>query len=154
MPLSVGEIFDAIDDASWFTSSLLIDFIHEHIPVKSKILKPATVPYMNSQLRKVIYRRNLAQNKFCKYGSTHWQDNRIQRNKFVAMRKVFIAKYIHQKCSSHDMSFWFTVSPFMTDIKGIGIEIIFMLQENGRIVIDDKLLADILMIISVTSPLK
>ena len=70
------------------------------------------------------------------------------------MRKVSIAKYFPQKCSSHDMSFWSTVSPFMTDIKGMGIEIIFMLQENGRIVIDDKLLADILMIISVTSPLK
>ena len=45
MPLSVGEIFDDIDDLSRFTSSLLIDVINEHVPVKSKILKTATVPY-------------------------------------------------------------------------------------------------------------
>ena len=66
---------------TWFTSSLLIDVIHEHAPVKAKILKRASVPYMNPQPRKAIYRRNMARNKFRKYGSTYWEDNRIQRNK-------------------------------------------------------------------------
>ena len=115
VPFHVGEIFDDIDDLSWFTSSLLIDIINVHAPVKSKILKHASVPYMNSQLRKSIYRRNMTRNKFRKYGSTYWEDNRIQRNKVVAIRKASITKYFSQKCSSHDKSFWSTVSPIMND---------------------------------------
>ena len=142
VPLHVGEIFDDIDDLSWFTSSLLIDVINEHAPVKSKILKRASVPYMNSKLRKAIYRRNMARNKFRKYGSTYWEDNRIQRNKVAAIRKASIAKYFSQKCSSHDKSFWSTVSPFMTDKRHRNGNT-FMLQENGKIVIDDKLVANI-----------
>ena len=141
-PLHVGEIFDDIDDLSWFTSSLLIDVINEHAPVKSKILKRASVPYMNSKLRKAIYRRNMARNKFRKYGSTYWEDNHIQRNKVAAIRKASIAKYFSQKCSSHDKSFWSTFSPFMTAKRHRNGNT-FMLQENGKIVIDDKLVANI-----------
>ena len=142
VPLHVGEIFDDIDDLSWFTSSLIIDVINEHAPVTSKILKRASVPYMNSKLRKAIYRRNMAQNKFRKYGSTYWEDNRIQRNKVAAIRKASIAKYFSQKCSWHDKSFWSTVSPFMTDKRHRNGNT-FMLQENGKIVTDDKLVANI-----------
>ena len=68
----------------------------------------ASVPYMNSQLRKAIYRRNMARNKFRKYGSAYWEENRVHRNKVVAIRKTSIAKYFSQKCSSHDKSFWST----------------------------------------------
>ena len=93
-------------------------------------------------LRKSIYRRNMARNKFRKYGSTYWEDNRIQRNKVAAIRKASIAKYFSQKCSSHDKSFWSTVSPFMTDKRHRNGNT-FMLQENGKIVIDDKLVANI-----------
>ena len=114
-PFHVGEIFDDIDDLSWFTGSLLTDVINDHAPVNSKILKRASVPNMNSQLRKAIYRRNMARNKFRKYGSAYWEENRVHRNKVVAIRKTSIAKYFSQKCSSHDSSFWSTFSPFMTD---------------------------------------
>ena len=97
---------------------------------------------MNSQPRKTIYGRNMARNKFRKYGSTYWEDNRIQRNKVVAIRKASIAKYFSQKCSSHDKSFYSIVSPFMTDKRHRNNNN-FVLQENGKIVIDDKLVANI-----------
>ena len=113
-------------------AACLIDVSYEHAPVKSKILKRASIPYMNSQLRKAIYRRNMAQNKFRKYGSTYWEVNRIQRNKVVAIRKASIAKYFSQKFSSHDKSFWSTVSPFMTD-KGTEMEIISCYKKMARL---------------------
>ena len=92
-PFQVGEIFDDIDDSAWFTSNLLSEVINEHAPIKTKIVKTASVPYMNSQLRKAIYKRNMVRNKFHKYGRTYWKENRIQRNKVVALRKRSIGKY-------------------------------------------------------------
>ena len=114
-PFHAGKIFNDTDDLSWFTSSSLTDVINDHAPIKSKILKWVSVPYMNSQLHKAIYRRNMTQDKFCKYGSTYWEDNHIHRNKVAAIQKISNAKYVSKKCSSHDESFWSTISPFMTD---------------------------------------
>ena len=45
------EIFDDIDDMAWYTSAL-ISSIDEHAPMKSKVVKSASVPYMKSALRK------------------------------------------------------------------------------------------------------
>ena len=84
----------------------------------------------------------MARNKFHKYGSAYWEENRVHRNKVVAIRKTSIAKYFSQKCSSHDKSFWSTVSPFMTDKKHRNGNS-FMLQENDKTVVDDKLVANI-----------
>ena len=84
----------------------------------------------------------MARNKFRKNGSAYWEENRVHRNKVVANRKTSIAKYFSQKCSPHDKSFWSTVSPFMTDKKHRNGNS-FMLQENDKIVVDDKLVANI-----------
>ena len=65
------EIFDDTDDMAWYTNGLLSDVIDSHAPVKSKIIKKQSVPYMNSNLRKAIYKRNMARNKCRKYGNKH-----------------------------------------------------------------------------------
>ena len=87
IPFHVAEIFDDVDDMSWFTSKLLLDTIEEHAPVRCKKIKCESVPYMNYQLRKAIYRRNMARNKYKKYGHKYWEENRRERNNVVALRK-------------------------------------------------------------------
>ena len=51
-PFHVMDIFDEIDDMTWYTSTLLRNIIDEHAPMKIRIVKCDTVPYMNSALRK------------------------------------------------------------------------------------------------------
>ena len=46
-----------------------------------------SVPYMNSQLRKAIYKRNMARNKYKKFGHKYWEENCRERNNVVALQK-------------------------------------------------------------------
>ena len=67
-PFHVMNIFDDADDMAWYTSTLISDVIDSHAPVKSKFVKRQSVPYMNSKLRKALYSRNMARNKFRIFG--------------------------------------------------------------------------------------
>ena len=85
-PFHVCEILDDIEDMALFTSSLLSAIINEHAPMKRKLVKQESVPYMNARLRKAIYKRNMARNKFRLYGKQYWHENRRQRNLVVSLR--------------------------------------------------------------------
>ena len=56
IPFSVCDIFDDEDDRLWSFSKLLSGIIDCNAPVKKKVLKKPSVPYMNSRLRKAILR--------------------------------------------------------------------------------------------------
>ena len=73
-PFHVMDVFDDADDMTWFTSTLISDVIDGHAPVKSKILKQQSVPYMNNKLRKALYSRNMARNKFRIHGKKYWEE--------------------------------------------------------------------------------
>ena len=70
-PFHVAEIFDDVSDMAWYTSTLISDITNRHAPIKTKWLKSKTVPYMNSSLRKAMYARNMARNKYRKFGNLH-----------------------------------------------------------------------------------
>ena len=114
-PFHVCHVFDDVDDMVWFTNELLSDIVNHHTPVKQKMIKKDYVPYMNSKLRKNIYLRNMARNKYKKYGKQYWDENRRMRNKVVALRKKSLAAYFSKNCSNLGNFFWKTVSPFMTN---------------------------------------
>ena len=116
-PFHVAYVFDDIDDTAWFTSALLSDIIDEHAPVKSKIVSKRSVPYMNTKLRKALYNRNMARNKFQKYGKEYWELNRYHRNNVVSIRKESMTIYFQKNCSKQDKHFWSTISPFFSDKK-------------------------------------
>ena len=86
-PSHVYEVFDDVEDMVWFTNELLSDKVNHHAPVKLRLIKRESVPYMNSKLRKNIYQRNMIRNKYKKYGNQYWDENRHMRNKVVALRK-------------------------------------------------------------------
>ena len=116
-PFHVMNIFDDADDMAWYTSTLISDVIDSHAPVKSKFVKRQSVPYMNSKLRKALYSRNMARNKFRIFGKKYWEENRRLRNHVVSLRKKSIAKYFENNCAKQDRTFWRTISPFFSDKK-------------------------------------
>ena len=84
------DIFDEIDDMAWHTSALL----DMHAPIKTRIVKYHSVPYMNSVLRKAQYERNMIRNKFKWSGKQYREQNHRARNQVVKIRKKIDAKYI------------------------------------------------------------
>ena len=70
IPFSVCDIFDDEDDRLWGFSELLSGVIDSNAPVKKKILKKPSVPYMNSRLRQAIHRKNMLRNAYKKEKSS------------------------------------------------------------------------------------
>ena len=70
---------------------------------------------MNSKLRKAQYRRNMARNKFRRFGKKYWNENRRQRNNVMKIRKQSLKNYFGTHCIKHDKNFWKVISPFMSD---------------------------------------
>ena len=141
-PFHVMNIFDDADDMAWYTSTLISDVIDSHAPVKSKFVKRQSVPYMNSGLRKALYSRNMARNKFRIFGKKYWEENRRLRNHVVSLRKKSIAKYFENNCAKQDRTFWRTISPFFSDKKfRNGNHTI--LREGEDIIVDSNEVAEI-----------
>ena len=114
-PFNIMDIFGDADDMAWRTSTLG-NVIDSHAPVKSKLVKRQSVPYMNSLLRKAIYSCNMARNKFRKFAAKFWNENRRQRNQVVALRNNSMARYFDHNCSNQDKSFWRTISPLFSEL--------------------------------------
>ena len=140
-PFHVAEIFNDVEDMAWFTNKLLSDIIEEHAPLKTKIIKKQSVPYMNACLRKAMYKRNMARNKYRNFGETFHEDYRRQRNLVVKIRKNSLREYFSKNCNIKDKTFWNTISPFMSDKKSKTPNII--LHEDDQIIIDKSQVCDI-----------
>ena len=118
LPFQVGEIFDDIDDQYWFQSTLLRNLIDSHAPIKTSTRKSEHIPYMTSELRKEMYRRNMFRNQHfaqrnCKYLETRFKK---QRNKVTSMRREAIKSYFHSHCNENSKpgDFWKCIMPFLS----------------------------------------
>lgn len=115
----------------WACQSLLLDVFDRHAPLKSKIIKYRGAPYMHSELRKAIFRRNMLKNSFLKHKSNaKWEKYRIMRNLCVKMRKKAIRDYFQRKCSERTSGpdFWKTIKPFLSNKNLNGHENIILLE--------------------------
>ena len=142
-PFHVAEVFDDVNDMAWFTSKIISNVIDHHAPLKTKFLKFKPVPYMNSELRKTMYARNMARNRYRKYGNKFWEDYRRLRNKVVTLKNRSIRKYFQKRCEIPNRDFWKTISPFVTDGKSKSSDMI-SLNENENIVTDPNKVSEIL----------
>ena len=143
IPFSVCDIFDDEDDRLWSFSKLLSGVIDSNAPVKKKILKKPSVPYMNSRLRQAIHRKNMLRNAY-KKGKVKWDDYRKQRNLTTAINKQSKLTYFRERCDggSKKQSFWKTIKPFMSDKSAShGNQII--LQEGDKIISDTDEICEI-----------
>ena len=127
---------------AWFTSTLINDIVNEHAPFKSKIIKKESVPYMNSKLRKALFSRNMARNKYKNFGKQFWEENRRKRNLVVSIRKKSLSEYFSKNCANKDKSFWKTISPFFSN-KSVRNGNNIILSDGENIVTDTKKVADI-----------
>ena len=115
-PFSVCDIFDDEDDSLWSFSKLLSGVIDSNAPVKKKIVKKPSVPFINSRLRQAIRRKNMLRNAY-KKEKVKWDDDRKQGNLTTAINKQSKLTYFRERCdgASKKQSFWKTIKPFISD---------------------------------------
>ena len=66
IPFYICDVFDDANDQYWMFSKLFTDVLDEHAPMKQRYITKYQVPYMNSLLRKEMYRRNMLKNRYFK----------------------------------------------------------------------------------------
>ena len=93
------------------------DVVDSHAPINSKFVKRQSFPHMTSKLRKALYSRNMARNKFRTFGKKYWEENRRLRNHVVSLRKKNLLQNILRMTAKQDKTFWRTISPFFSDKK-------------------------------------
>ncbi len=118
IPFQVCSIFDDISDQYWAQNLLFTDVLDDHAPLKEKALKEDYVPYMNSNLRKEMYKRNMLKNKHQSDRQNELKRSHYtkQRNKVTEMRRNAIKEYFMSKCKpgASPKDFWNAVCPFMS----------------------------------------
>ena len=114
-------------------SDCLKELKEDHAPLKTKKVRPDQPPFMNTRLRKEIWKRKQMYKKFLKNKSNNtWTDYTKQRNFCVKLRRSSMKNYLKTKCEKNDTNFWNTVKPFLSKSNKSFDNII--LSENSKII--------------------
>ena len=116
-----------------------MDIVNEHAPRKQKYPKRDPPPFMNSELRKAIYKKMLY-NKYHKYrNKTNWELYRKQRNYVTKLRKQSIKLYFFERWGGGPKSkdFWPTIKPFLSS-KSAKNDCDIILLEKDTLISDQK----------------
>lgn len=144
IPFHAFECLDDVDDITWAFHKAFSDIVNEHAPLKTRILKKNSAPFMNSQLRKMIHRRNQLKNKFWKIKSKeNWEAYRSMRNKTNAQIKKSQKVFFRQKCmtSTCPKDFWSTFKPYLSS-KGNDCNLV-TLKKDGKIINDPQAVCNV-----------
>jgi hypothetical protein len=72
--------------------------IDKHVPVKHCYPRKNSVPYMNRELRKAIYNKQMLRNKYEKYHTDKtWEAYRKQRNLVTKLKKRSVRTYFFRE---------------------------------------------------------
>ncbi len=95
----VTEIFNDNDDRYWTYCNLLSNGVNA--PITKQIITQPYAPRMNSQLRKVMFKKCKSQNKYWydKNNQRLWDDFRVKRNNYVKQSHMSTSNYFKDKCS-------------------------------------------------------
>ena len=91
--------------------------IDKHAPVKTRLYRKQPVPYMNAELRKAIYNKQMLRNNFEKSRTDYnWEMFRKQRNLVTKLKRKSIQMYFLERCAGGQKSkdFWPTIKPFLS----------------------------------------
>ena len=145
IPFHISSIFDDVSDQFWARNWLFSQILNEQAPLKERAIKEEHVPYMNSDLRKEMYKRNMLKNKHLKDRSNpiKWLLYKQQRNKVTGMRRNAIREFFMSKCKpgASPRDFWKAVGPFMSTKSKSRRNI--LLKENDNIVTNTPELCEI-----------
>ena len=99
-PFHAAQVFDTVDDAYWFSESLLLDVVNKHAPLKKRVIKQRQIPYMNSTLRKQNNVRDRFKRIWLKNKSMKNREAYVRhRNLSTKLRKQSLNKYLKDKCT-------------------------------------------------------
>lgn len=120
--------------------------LDKHAPMKTKFIKNKKAPFMNSELRKAIFKKRMFFNKFrnSKRPIT-WNKYKAQRNLCTRLRKKSINSYFALKCAGgvQNKDFWPTIKPFLNN-KAPSRNSNITLQENEEIINEPESVSRIL----------
>ena len=136
IPFDVAYVFDDVDDIYWAHEVLLTDVLNEHAPIKEKTVKTKQTPFMNSKLRKAIFKKSMSFNKYKTWRTpANWEAYRMQRNLCTKLKRLSIRHYFSERCAGGPKSkdFWPTVKPFLSN-KGLLKDPVIILSENDSII--------------------
>ena len=143
-----------VDICIEFFITHLIDIIDKHAHMKFKSVRQNDVPYMNSELRKLNYQRNMMRNMKNKHQCPeNFERYRVLRNECVKAKLKSQPEYFAERCDGGPkyQHFWPTTKPFINSTYHVQENII--LPEKDDIVNDAKSVAKILTSISKELPL-
>ena len=141
-------MFDTVDDAYWFSESLLLDVVNKHPPLEKRVIKQRQIPYMNSTLRKQNNVRDRFKRIWLKTKSMKNREAYVRhRNLSTKLRKQSLNKYLKDKCTinntHNNKEFWKITKPFMSH-KGSSANTDISLIENDAIINDQTGVATVL----------
>ena len=113
----------------------LCGIIDKHAPMKTKKVYQNNVPYMNSELRKLNYKRNMMRNIKNKHPCPeNFERYRVLRNKCVKAKVKSQRKYFAERCDGgpKNQHFWPTIKPFINSRYNVKENII--LREGDDII--------------------
>ena len=122
----------------------LNDIVNFHAPLKTKTIRKNNVPYMNSEWRKIMYKRNMMRNIKNKHPcSENYEQYRFLRNQCVKIAKRSKKQYFTERCEGgpKNQHFWATIKPFISPKHNANIDI--MLGENDLIITESESVAKI-----------
>ena len=136
---------DNVNEAYNTFHTKLMGIVDNHMPMKKTktVHKPA--PFMNQQLRKAIYKKQMLHNKYLHLRSKkNWETYRQQRNFVNKLRRQFIRNYFVERCTGGPKQkyFWPTINPFLTN-KGSHFENNIILCNNDEIINNQSDVAEI-----------
>ena len=147
-PFHAAQVFDTVDDAYWFSESLLLDVVNKHAPLKKRVIKQRQIPYMNSTLRKQNNVRDRFKRIWLKNKSMKNREAYVRhRNLSTKLRKQSLNKYLKDKCTinntHNNKEFWKITKPFMSH-KGSSANTDISLIENDAIINDQTGVATVI----------
>ena len=138
-PFSIAHIFEDAQDITWCHESLFADIVQSHAPLKSRLLRKDPPPFMNSSLRKVIYRRNQLRNKFWKCKTNeNWNKYRSMRNLATKIRRQSEINFFRDRSSIKDSKdFWKCFKPYLSE-KNTGNSNTITLKEQDKLITNPR----------------
>ncbi len=111
---------------------------NQHVPLKTRNVKPNHPPFMNSTYKKAIMNKaRLQHKKECFPNSKNWETLRIQRNLTTKLKRKSVRMYFHERCGddgkADSRTFYSTLCPFYSD-KGNRSSGNILLFENDTLV--------------------
>ena len=87
-------VYDDIDDIWNHWSKLYKDTIDKHAPILKKRVRVKQLPWINSQIKKEIRRRNKRYKIYCRNRNDDaWSDYRVQRNLVTKLKQTSIKRF-------------------------------------------------------------